>query len=125
MAQFVNHCPSCHKNALRIRRIVCESCDLTFEGNFEPSPLQRLDPDELKFVEDFILTGGSLKDLAAQMDFSYPTVRNKLNDIIENLKKFKETEKFLDENMSQEKVLSKLENGQISVKEALRLLKKK
>lgn len=86
---------------------------------------QRLVPDELKFVEDFILTGGSLKDLAAQMDLSYPTVRNKLNDIIENLKKFKETEKVLDKNLSQENVLSKLESGQISVKEALKLLKKK
>jgi hypothetical protein len=44
-----------------------------------------LPQDEQNFVLEFILTGGSLKAMAKKLNISYPTVRNKLDDIIEKL----------------------------------------
>ena len=47
----------------------------------------RLSEEELQFVQDYILSGGSLKEMAAKLQVSYPTVRNRLDDIIEALEK--------------------------------------
>ena len=48
--------------------------------------LLQLSPEEQDFVFRFVMTGGSLKELAAQLGNSYPTVRNRLDDIIEKIK---------------------------------------
>lgn len=45
----------------------------------------RLSEDDLQFVQDYILCGGSLKEMAVKLQVSYPTVRNRLDDIIEAL----------------------------------------
>ena len=45
----------------------------------------RLDPDDQAFVEAFIVASGSLKAMAGQLGVSYPTVRNRLNHIIDQL----------------------------------------
>ena len=47
--------------------------------------LLQLSVDEQNFVLEFILNSGSLKKMATKMKISYPTVRNKLDDIIENI----------------------------------------
>jgi hypothetical protein len=51
-------------------------------GNYELPFLLQLTPDEQQFVFQFVMTSGSLKEMAVQMGNSYPTVRNKLDDII-------------------------------------------
>lgn len=48
--------------------------------------LQRLDEDEAEFLKRFILNSGSLKLLAKSYDISYPTVRLRLDRLIEKLK---------------------------------------
>jgi len=48
--------------------------------------LVRLSKDDQSFVSDFIKASGSLKEMANIMRVSYPTVRNRLDDIIANLK---------------------------------------
>jgi len=45
----------------------------------------QLTPDEQQFVFQFVMTSGSLKEMAVQMGNSYPTVRNKLDDIISKI----------------------------------------
>lgn len=42
--------------------------------------------EDLAFVKRFILTSGSLKELAVAYDVSYPTVRLRLDRLIEKLK---------------------------------------
>ena len=48
----------------------------------------RLEPEEQEFVLEFLLNSGSLKEMANKMGKSYPTVRNKLDELIEKLKSF-------------------------------------
>ncbi|PZO31070.1 MAG: hypothetical protein DCE86_09315, partial [Flavobacteriaceae bacterium] len=49
----------------------------------------QLSEEEQNFILQFFLSSGSLKEMAVQMGNSYPTVRNKLDDIIEKIKKLK------------------------------------
>lgn len=42
--------------------------------------------EELKFVKDFILTSGSIKDLAGIYSVSYPTIRKKIDKLIQKVR---------------------------------------
>lgn len=79
-------CPSCSAS-LQVSRLSCPSCNTEVTGNFPLPPLLRLPADEQAFILQFFLTSGSLKEMAAQMGISYPTVRNRLDDLIEKVKK--------------------------------------
>src|SRR5256886_10438267 len=45
-----------------------------------------LSEEDLGFLKRFLLAGGTLKDLAAQYGISYPTVRLRLDRLIEKVK---------------------------------------
>ena len=48
-------------------------------------PLRQLSDGDLEFVQRLVLTSGSLKELAAQYGVSYPTIRGKLDKLIDRL----------------------------------------
>lgn len=118
MARLITSCPSCLNGSVRATKIECGGCGTKFEGEFEIPRLLKLPPEDLKFVEDFLLTSGSLKDMAKQLDVSYPTVRNRLNSVIENIQRMASTAKS-----ERDKVLSALEKGSINAKEAAKRLR--
>ncbi|MDX9910579.1 MAG: DUF2089 family protein [Phycisphaerales bacterium] len=49
-------------------------------------PLAALDPDDLDFICRLVLESGSLKGLAASYGVSYPTIRARLDRVIERLR---------------------------------------
>ena len=54
--------------------------------------LERLDDEEVEFVKRFILSSGSLKAVAKQYEISYPTIRLRLDRLIEKIKVWESTE---------------------------------
>jgi hypothetical protein len=80
------HCPSCG-GGLIVKRLLCQGCETEVEGSYSFPPLVSLSKEDQEFVLDFIKASGSLKEMAKIMGISYPTVRNRLDEIIENLKK--------------------------------------
>jgi len=48
--------------------------------------IEHLSDEDLGFLKRFLLAGGTLKDLAAQYGISYPTVRLRLDRLIEKVK---------------------------------------
>lgn len=48
--------------------------------------LDKLSDEDVAFIKRFILASGSLKELAAAYGISYPTVRLRLDRLIEKLK---------------------------------------
>lgn len=118
MSKLITNCPSCQSGAVRITKIECENCATKFEGEFEVPRLLRLPADDVHFVEQFLLASGSLKEMAQHLNVSYPTVRNRLNSIIEELEKLANKSKS-----EREKVLMALEKGTITAKEAARKLR--
>jgi hypothetical protein len=50
------------------------------------NPLLSLDEEDLNMVAEFVLVSGSIKDLAAGYGVSYPTMRQRLDRLIERLR---------------------------------------
>ena len=78
------HCPGCAA-ALKVVRLNCTECDTAVIGGFPLPPLARLAPEDQAFVLCFLQTGGNLKDMAKQYGVSYPTLRNRLDALVEEL----------------------------------------
>lgn len=87
---FPTICPSCG-GTLKVKSLHCSECDTTINGQFEVHPILRLTTEEQQFVMAFIRCSGSLKQMAADMGLSYPTVRNILDDIISKLQNYEST----------------------------------
>ncbi|GEM55464.1 hypothetical protein B0A58_08590 [Flavobacterium branchiophilum NBRC 15030 = ATCC 35035] len=77
-------CPSC-ENVLLVRQLICENCETTVSGRYMLPVFLKLTEEEQQFILQFLISSGSLKEMAAKMSISYPTVRNKLDDIIEKI----------------------------------------
>ncbi|RYJ45626.1 DUF2089 family protein [Flavobacterium beibuense] len=84
-------CPSC-SSSLNVSQLACPSCSTTVSGNFPLPVLLRLNQEEQDFILQFFLTSGSLKEMASQMGISYPTVRNRLDDLISKIKQLQNQE---------------------------------
>ncbi len=78
-------CPSC-SSQLNVKSLVCERCQTEIQGQYELPLLARLSVDDEGFVLEFIKASGSLKEMARLLGLSYPTVRNRLDEIIERVK---------------------------------------
>jgi hypothetical protein len=46
-----------------------------------------LEPEELAFVRRFLLASGSLKEMAEEYGVSYPTIRQRLDGLIEKVRR--------------------------------------
>lgn len=78
-------CPSCAE-VLRVSELTCPACKTRVSGNYPLPALLKLSPEEQDFILRFFLSSGSLKEMALQMGISYPTVRNRVDDLIEKIK---------------------------------------
>jgi len=81
-------CPSC-VHALSVSQLTCGNCQTSVSGNYALPLLLQIPEEEQLFILQFFLSSGSLKEMAVQMGKSYPTVRNKLDDIIEKINQLK------------------------------------
>jgi hypothetical protein len=119
MGKIITQCPACASSALEVVKIECTNCNTKFEGQFEISPLLRLREHDLQFILDFVKCSGSLKDMAIIQKVSYPTLRNRLNTLINTLGSLE-----LNQETSKDNILQLLEEGKISAKDAAIMLKK-
>lgn len=95
----------------------CRACDMRQEGRFEfPEPL-RLDPEDLAFGVAFVRASGSLKEMGKLLGQSYPTVRNRLDEIIARLD---DAQRNVD--TARREILDQIAEGTLSVKEGAKRL---
>ena len=80
-----NHCPYCGR-AMQVTRMSCPACEISVEADFPAPRLARLPVEHQRFIEMFVLASGNLKAIAEQAGVSYPTVRSRLDKIIEALR---------------------------------------
>lgn len=86
------YCPSCRAQ-LKVKSLKCDNCTTEVIGDYELPILALLSFEEQLFVLKFIKYSGSLKEMAKDLNLSYPTVRNLLNDIIEKVKNYEKQTK--------------------------------
>ena len=82
------NCPSC-QSSLSVSQLTCGKCQTSVSGNYALPLLLQIPEEEQNFILDFFLSSGSLKEMAVQMGKSYPTVRNRLDDIIVKINQLK------------------------------------
>ena len=113
----IEKCPIC-QGKLRVIKLKCNSCKTSIEGNFITSSLLNLPSAHQEFIELFVLSSGSLKEMSRRLGVSYPTVRSRLNEIISALEEeIKKKEEYKKE------ILGKIERGKISPEEAADIIK--
>jgi hypothetical protein len=78
-------CPAC-QSQLNIKKLSCQKCDTEIEGLFELPALAKLSAEDQEFILQFVRCSGSLKEMARLQKLSYPTVRNQLDNVIEQIK---------------------------------------
>jgi hypothetical protein len=115
-------CPLCG-GEVTVTRIYCRDCDTTIEGRFVGGPFSRLTPEQLTFVELFVRNEGRINRLENELNLSYPTIRNRLHEVIRALgyEPGGEEPGGISEETRQ-RVLEDLDQGRISAQEAMRLL---
>ena len=85
MKRLPTSCPSCN-GKLAVKRLHCERCETDVDGLYPLPALASLEQEDQEFVLEFIKASGSLKEMASILGVSYPTVRNRLDEIIQRLK---------------------------------------
>lgn len=103
MNPILKQCPVCGGD-LVVTRLHCPACETTIEGMFDPGaaggrlqgafspeqlkpllPFSRLSAEQLQFVLTFVRCEGRFNRMEEEMGLSYPTLRNRLNDIIRSM----------------------------------------
>ncbi len=77
-------CPSCD-HPLAVKRLGCEHCGTEVEGVYPLPRLAALPQEDQEFICRFVKASGSLKEMAGLLKVSYPTVRNRLDEVIAKL----------------------------------------
>src|SRR5262245_19891527 len=111
-------CPYCHE-AMVVSEMTCERCRLAISAAFPMSRLAGLPVEHQRFIEMFVLASGNLKEIAEQVGVSYPTIRSRLDKVIELLRaEIAKTQRV------RGNVLDAVEPGKANAEDAARLIKR-
>ena len=90
---------------------------VSIEGEFELPPLARLSYGDQVFVSEFVRSHGSIKEMEKAFGVSYPTVKNRLNRIAQQLSLVQVATQAPPPGEADD-VLAMLERGEITADEA-------
>jgi hypothetical protein len=110
---------------LVVTRLFCRSCDTTVEGRFQAGAFGALSAEQLAFVETFVRCEGKFTRMESELGLSYPTLRNRLNEVIRALGYEPRGDEAppTPSPAERQQALDALERGEVSVEEALQALR--
>ena len=103
---------------LIVTRLECRETGIVIEGNFSRGWIGRLTPQQLEFVGMFLRNRGNVQKLASELNMSYNTARNRLDDIVAALGGVPE-----ETGIDRAEILAQLAAGEIDPQEAARRLR--
>ena len=124
MPQAPGKCPVCSSD-LEAVRLQCTSCGTAVEGHFELSKFNRLDAEQLAFLELFLKARGNIKEVERELGLSYPPVRARLDALLAVLGYAVEPDRKAELGKRRREVLDALDAGTISAEDALRMLRER
>lgn len=104
-------CPYCD-GSLRTVAMACDTCDVEIKGRFQQNHFARLSPEDQAFLEQYLLSGFSMKTLAANSDLGYVAIRNRLDRVIAHYKQ------LLSNEEAKHAILARVEEGELTAAEA-------
>ncbi|ADH61198.1 Protein of unknown function DUF2089 [Thermoanaerobacter mathranii subsp. mathranii str. A3] len=94
MKEILGKCPVCGEK-LVVTRLECPQCGTAIEGKFELCKFCYLSKEQRDFLALFIRSRGNIREMEKVLGLSYPTIRNKLDNLIATLEyKAEETPKI-------------------------------
>ena len=122
MHPIPGECPVCG-GELIVTRLACRECDTVIQGRFVTGPFANLNNEQLMFLEVFIKNEGKITHMEKDLGLSYPTIRNRLHEIIRALgyDPGKDDPSTLTEE-ERRQILEDLNQGHITSEEAMRML---
>lgn len=108
---------------LYVSELTSEDSGITIRGKFEVPRYAKLDAEQQHFLETFLRCRGMLNAVERELGLSYPTVRLRLDGVLEALgfAPTRDEPQPKRERISSErkrKILEELESGQITPEEA-------
>ena len=106
---------------LHISELACEESGVTIRGKFEIPRYATLDAEQTKFLETFLRCRGMLNSVERELGMSYPTVRARLDTLLDSLgfTPMKEDNSKKERNGDKRrKILELLERGEITSEQA-------
>lgn len=123
MLKLFEQCPACGGQIV-ITEIQCANCHLKMQGEFTPGLFSTLSSDQLNFVRAFLRVRGNLSEMEKVLGVSYPTIRNKLEEINQTLERAEQTpDTALSSNNERSAILNKVAAGELDAAQALELLR--
>ncbi len=111
----MSSCPFC-RGELVIREYRCPHCAVSFCGEFKAGWFSGLNAEQLEFVKLFIIVQGNIREMEKRLGISYPTVKNRLAEIIRAIAQGENpATDFTD-------IMSDLEQGFITVDQAINMI---
>ena len=114
----INRCPLCQGQLVPVR-LQCDSCEVILDGRLPISRLVLLTTSQQEFVEAFLLARGNIKEVERELGISYPTVRKRLDQVVEALGHAPATQR-----RDQEEILDAIENGDMTAQEGIAAMRK-
>ncbi len=117
MHKQLEACPCCG-SPLVVSGLTCEGCGTTISGRFRQCDFCRLTDEQATFLRLFVQRRGNLSEMEKALGISYPTVRNKLEEVIRALQQPEPTAL----PSARDIILQRVAAGEVSASEALELL---
>ncbi|NMP23352.1 DUF2089 domain-containing protein [Sulfobacillus harzensis] len=114
MAHFISTCPSC-RHTLEVTELECPHCHVQIRGHFQGQPTVGLTDDQREFLRVFVLSRGNLREIERILGISYPTVRSKLDDLVDAFQGGESPAM----PSNRRRILEDVADGRLDVKEAL------
>jgi hypothetical protein len=107
---------------LIVTRLECPTSGVVIEGAFSLGWMGKLSQEQLEFVGLLIRNRGNIQKLAGEMNVSYNTARNRLDEVVSALG-VEVTPDEASAETTRLDILSRLSAGELSFAEAMALLK--
>ena len=122
MYPIMNECPIC-KGELIATTLECKHCDSRIHGRFITGPFANLTPEQMEFIELFIKNEGKITRMQEDLSLSYPTIRNRLHEVIRSLGYEPGEEESTMTEVERRKILEDLESGDITYDDAIAMIR--
>ena len=128
MPEVIGRCPFCG-DEIQVVRLQCPSCHTAIEGSFTLGRFQRLSPEQIAFLEVFVKNRGIIRNVEGELGLSYPTIRNRLDDLIRSLgfevrDEPEAPRDSADDAEKRRELLERLRRGEITAEQAVKQLRK-
>lgn len=121
MRKILEQCPTCG-GELIVTQLSCTQCETVINAKYQPCPFCKLPPDDLRFLEVFVMCRGNIKEMERELGANYWAIRNRLGEVVQMLGYAVDPEAEEKLNVQKRDVLQALERGEITVAEAEEVL---